>query len=82
MALEKYPVKNFILGGGVIQNQYIRDRLNEHFEKINIKIFIPEKDSCMDNGAMIGIFTHFLIKYNISPSPYTIKVIPTGQSKK
>ncbi|MCL5674546.1 MAG: tRNA (adenosine(37)-N6)-threonylcarbamoyltransferase complex transferase subunit TsaD [Candidatus Omnitrophica bacterium] len=77
MALEKYPVQNFLFGGGVIQNQYIRDRLREHFEKRNIKILIPEKNLCMDNGAMAGIFTYFLIKYKIPPSPYTIKVIPT-----
>ncbi|MCL5408431.1 MAG: tRNA (adenosine(37)-N6)-threonylcarbamoyltransferase complex transferase subunit TsaD [Candidatus Omnitrophica bacterium] len=43
MALEKYPVRNFIFGGGVIQNQYLRDNIMKHFKTKNIKILFPEK---------------------------------------
>ncbi len=77
MALEKYPVKSFVFGGGVIQNQYMRDKIREYFEKRGIRIFIPEKSLCMDNGAMIALFTYFLVKYKIPSSDYVINVIPT-----
>lgn len=75
--LEKYKIKSFLLGGGVVQNGYIRKRFQELSEKKGIKLFIPDKNLCLDNGAMVAIMTSFLVKYNIQPSPLTIQVVPT-----
>ena len=74
----KYPVKSFLFGGGVMQNKYIRGRLQKHFEKSGIEFFIPENRLCMDNGAISAVLTYFLIKSGTRPSPYSISVVPTG----
>ncbi|MCX8081784.1 MAG: tRNA (adenosine(37)-N6)-threonylcarbamoyltransferase complex transferase subunit TsaD [bacterium] len=74
---EQYPVKSLMLGGGVVQNGYIRKRFQEISEKKGIKLFIPDKKLCLDNGAMIAIMTSFLIKHGIKSSTLSIEVIPT-----
>ena len=75
-AINKYKVKSLLLGGGVVQNEYIRGRIKEKTEG-KIKLFIPEKKLCMDNGGMVAILTYFLIKYGVKPSENKIDVIPT-----
>lgn len=76
-AISKFPVKSFLLGGGVIQNNYLRKRIKEIFKDEKIKLFIPPKDLCIDNGAMVAILTKFLIKKGIPPSDLRIEVKPT-----
>lgn len=75
--LDKYRVKSFLLGGGVIQNKYIRKRVQDISNERDVKIFIPDKKLCMDNGVMTALMTSFLVKYNVPPSKKTIEVIPT-----
>jgi len=75
-AIRKYKVKSFLLGGGVAQNEYIRKRIREQIGK-DVKLFIPEKKLCMDNGCMVAIYTNYLIDYGIEPSENKIEVIPT-----
>lgn len=75
--LERYRVKSLLLGGGVIQNGYIRRRFQELSQKEGVKLFIPDKKLCLDNGAMVAIMTSFLVNHNIPPFPYSIEVIPT-----
>ncbi len=74
--LERYKVKSLLLGGGVVQNGYIRKRFQDISQKKGIKLFIPDKKLCLDNGAMVSIMTAFLIKHNIPHSPLTIDVFP------
>ncbi len=76
-AISKFPVKSFLLGGGVAQNRYLRKRIEEIFKKEKIKFFIPPKNMCIDNGAMVAILTKFLIKKGIPPSDLKIEVQPT-----
>jgi N6-L-threonylcarbamoyladenine synthase len=75
--LEKYRVKSFLLGGGVVQNKYIRNRFQRLLEKRDVKLFIPDGKLCMDNGAMTAVMAHFLVSYGVKPSENTIEVIPT-----
>jgi len=75
-AINRYKVKSLLLGGGVVQNEYIRGRIKEKIGE-KIKLFIPEKKLCMDNGGMVAILTYFLIKYGVKPSENKIEVIPT-----
>ncbi|MCM8821090.1 MAG: tRNA (adenosine(37)-N6)-threonylcarbamoyltransferase complex transferase subunit TsaD, partial [Candidatus Omnitrophica bacterium] len=75
--LKRYSVKSLLLGGGVVQNGYIRKRFQELSDKKGIKLFIPDKKLCLDNGAMVAIMTSFLIKHGVSPSEKTIEVLPT-----
>ena len=54
LVLSKIKVNAISIGGGVAANQYLRIRLKELAEDKKIKLFIPEKQFCTDNAAMIG----------------------------
>lgn len=41
-------------GGGVIANGYLRDRLKEICGREGMRLVLPEKKYCTDNGAMIA----------------------------
>ena len=53
-AFEKKPVKQVFIGGGVSANSLFRWRLKEWSQKKSIPCYLPEKEFCMDNGAMIA----------------------------
>ncbi len=53
-ALDKYKVRNFVIGGGVSFNNYIRDTFRSSFKNNKVKLFISEKKYCLDNAAMIA----------------------------
>lgn len=42
------------ISGGVAANGYLREKLTEAVQNKNIKLVLPEKRYCTDNGAMIG----------------------------
>jgi N6-L-threonylcarbamoyladenine synthase len=75
-ALKKYNVKSFLLGGGVISNQYIQRRIREIL-KDEVKVYIPERNLCLDNGVMVAVMSCYLNKYGIPADENRIKVIPT-----
>lgn len=75
--IKAYPVKHFLFGGGVIRNQYLREKLNKHLIKQKIKPIIPDKTLCMDNGGMVAILTRYMILEGIKPPNYKICVYPT-----
>ncbi|MCM8819094.1 MAG: tRNA (adenosine(37)-N6)-threonylcarbamoyltransferase complex transferase subunit TsaD [Candidatus Omnitrophica bacterium] len=76
IALKRYKVNSFLLGGGVSRNMYLQKRIKQVIPD-NIKIFIPEKNLCLDNGVMVSVMAYFLFKNNILPDKNIIKVIPT-----
>jgi len=51
IAAEKHRVSSIFLGGGVTQNMELRRCLEE---RIKLPHFFPEKELCLDNGAMIA----------------------------
>lgn len=56
--LEKDEV---LLGGGVVCNDYLRKMVVRMAEERNAKMFVPDPELCVDNGAMIawtGILAH------------------------
>ncbi|MBF0779639.1 MULTISPECIES: tRNA (adenosine(37)-N6)-threonylcarbamoyltransferase complex transferase subunit TsaD [unclassified Granulicatella] len=55
-ALLEYPVKQFILAGGVAANKGLRFALSELFEKEfpTVQFSVPDFRLCGDNAAMIG----------------------------
>jgi len=75
-AIKKYNPKALLVGGGVIQNEYIRNRIKKVIGE-NLKLFIPPKKLCLDNGGMVAILTSFLVKYGIKHSENRIEVVPT-----
>lgn len=53
-ALEEYPAKSIVCGGGVTANAYLRQRLEELSMDMNKEIILPERRFCADNAAMIA----------------------------
>ena len=53
-ALKECGYNTIAVSGGVGANGYLRETLKARAEKENIKLVLPEKRYCTDNGAMIG----------------------------
>ena len=53
-AAKQFGYNTICVSGGVGANGYLRDTLTEKTKKSNIKLVLPEKRYCTDNGAMIG----------------------------
>lgn len=60
-AAEKYDAKSILLGGGVAANQALRDAIQTSIEDSNqqISFFVPPRNLCTDNGAMIAAAAFF-----------------------
>ena len=53
-AAKQFGYNTICVSGGVGANGYLRETLTEKTKKSNIKLVLPEKRYCTDNGAMIG----------------------------
>ncbi len=53
-AIRKTGYKTLAISGGVGANGYLRETLQERVKGTPIKLIIPEKRYCTDNGAMIA----------------------------
>jgi N6-L-threonylcarbamoyladenine synthase len=53
-AVDLTGYRTIAVSGGVGANGYLRLALTKAVENKNIKLIIPEKRYCTDNGAMIG----------------------------
>src|SRR3989344_2069566 len=67
-AAQKYKVKSILLGGGVAANQKLRDAFKSSIvnRQSSIKFFVPSKNLCTDNAAMIAAAAF----YNYKPIPW------------
>lgn len=54
LASKKFGYNTICVSGGVGANGYLREKLTERVKKEKIKLVLPEKRYCTDNGAMIG----------------------------
>lgn len=54
LAVEETGYKTVTISGGVAANGYLREALKTAAEKRGLKLVLPEKRYCTDNGAMIG----------------------------
>jgi len=48
-----------LLGGGVAANKRLRNMVQTMAEERNARFFVPPKDLCIDNGAMVAAAGHF-----------------------
>ncbi|MEK7605171.1 MAG: tRNA (adenosine(37)-N6)-threonylcarbamoyltransferase complex transferase subunit TsaD [Patescibacteria group bacterium] len=60
-AAGKYNVKSILLGGGVAANAKLQTTLKEATSDLRLptNLFVPRKDLCTDNGAMIASAAFF-----------------------
>ncbi len=61
--LAEVDVQDLLVGGGVIANSTLREKLEEMAERLNVKIHMPgDMVLCTDNAAMIGVAAGFKAK--------------------
>lgn len=53
-AVHKFKAKSVMVGGGVIANKHLRDKLQQQADINNIKLVIPPIRFCTDNAAMVA----------------------------
>lgn len=75
-ALERYPVKQLIIAGGVSANQGLREALQEALADKEIELVMPPLRLCGDNAAMIGAAAFIQWKQGIF-SDYTLNAKPS-----
>lgn len=61
-ATQTRDVKSFMLGGGVAANQTLCDAFKVACEKEGITFYVPDRNMCTDNGAMIAAAAAYLGK--------------------
>lgn len=63
-AAQKYQVKSLLLGGGVAANEKLKEEFKLYAIRYNLsaKIFVPDKNLCTDNAAMIASAAFFNYK--------------------
>ena len=55
-AVENFNAKTLIVAGGVVSNNYLREKFEEEAEKMpEVNLFIPNKKIRTDNAVMIGM---------------------------
>ncbi len=54
-AAKDYRVKTIMLGGGVSANEALRGQFKVQSEKLKVNLYIPPKNLCTDNAAMVAM---------------------------
>ena len=75
-AAEKLGYKEIAVAGGVGANSELRKKMEEEGKKKNIKIYLPPKILCTDNGAMIGAAAYYAVREGISASMLSLDANP------
>jgi N6-L-threonylcarbamoyladenine synthase len=53
-AAKEKGVQRVLLGGGVVANSRLRQRMGEEAERAGLTLFYPSPELCTDNAAMIA----------------------------
>lgn len=67
-AAKEHGINTIALAGGVGANGALRERLVAEGERAKIRILLPPKALCTDNGAMIGVAAHEEISSGAAPA--------------
>lgn len=86
LASQKYSIQSIVLGGGVSSSLTLRQSMQDRFD---VPLFWPQKDLCLDNGAMIaGLGYHNYRRYGADPLdlnatariPFDAKISPPSSA--
>jgi N6-L-threonylcarbamoyladenine synthase len=58
-AAEAKGVATVLLGGGVVANTRLRDKMTEEAQRRDVRLLYPSRELCTDNAAMIAAAGHF-----------------------
>lgn len=53
-AMEQTGLSRLIMAGGVSANRRLREKLKVQMAKLNVEVYYPRPEFCVDNGAMIA----------------------------
>jgi N6-L-threonylcarbamoyladenine synthase len=53
-AMQQTGLTTLIMAGGVSANQRLREKLKQQMAKLNVSVYYPRPEFCVDNGAMIA----------------------------
>ncbi len=69
-AIQSYPARHFVLGGGVAANGYLRHRLGAFLahQQPPLRLHVPPGELCTDNAAVIGAAAAFDAAAPCAPS--------------
>jgi N6-L-threonylcarbamoyladenine synthase len=69
-ALDQFPVRHFVLGGGVAANSYLRERLTSYcaHRTPRIECHVPKRAWCTDNAAVIGAAAMYQTERVVAPT--------------
>ena len=59
-AIEREGVERFALGGGVAANDELRERIAADCDALGVRVWVPPRELCTDNAAMIAGAARFL----------------------
>lgn len=71
-AIDQYDAQSTLVGGGVIANTYIREKLSTLAEENGIPIYLPSKDLSTDNAVMIALAGYFAVTRSKGVAPTEI----------
>ncbi len=60
--LEETSSKSFAISGGVASNSLLRSEARRLCEDLGVPLFIPPKDLCTDNGAMVATAGYYMLR--------------------
>ena len=66
-ALRSTGVKRFAAGGGVTGNEVLRRRLVSRCREEGVELYLPRKEYCADNAAMVAALGEELFKWGQRP---------------
>jgi N6-L-threonylcarbamoyladenine synthase len=58
-AAQERDLRTVIIGGGVAANSRLREKLTAEGAAVGIRVVVPDRKLCVDNGAMIAAAGHF-----------------------
>ncbi|MFA5199331.1 MAG: tRNA (adenosine(37)-N6)-threonylcarbamoyltransferase complex transferase subunit TsaD [Candidatus Omnitrophota bacterium] len=61
-ACKKKKVSSLLIGGGVVANRYLRERISAQAKASGINCYYPDINLCMDNAAMVAALGGYLYK--------------------
>lgn len=82
LACREHDVLDLQLGGGVAANARLREVLEERCAEAGVRLRVPRRDLCTDNGAMVAALGSLLIAKGHEPSPLDLPADssqPVGQ---
>ncbi len=75
-AVAIHGASSVCLAGGVAANSHLRERLTEQCDAIGIPCYLPSKEMCTDNAAMIAAAGSWQLEH-IGPSSLSMSIDPS-----